>query len=459
MPSFVNNPLTIGIFFLATINFKTPLKCVSLAKRPSKKGIRMTSSKKILFSCFAGNLLEWYEFAIFGFMTHIISQQFFPSTSAFLSMMMTYAVFAIGFIIRPFGAILSGHIGDQYGRKSGLMLSIALMAMPTFLIGCLPTYEQAGVIAPLLLLLCRMIQGISLGGEFSGSVVYLIEHAPKDKPAYFASWADLGSSVGMILASLTSLLLTIYLSDENLKSFGWRLPFLGGIVFGILGYYLRRDLTETPEFKPATEKQAFGALVKKSFTASPKLFIIATTFLAINSAGYYFLVIYLPKQIMVDALPSYAMTLLPLISITAMMPATFVSAFLSDKIGQKPILYMGYLTSLALAYPTLLHTTTSHNLSLIATLHILFAISLGMCFGPRSALITKLFPTEHRYTGVSITYNIANATFGGLSPMICATMANSWGVTSPALWIIGCAIVSLVSIKLLGQRYKSLQHL
>ena len=299
----------------------------------------MTSSKKILFSCFAGNLLEWYEFAIFGFMTHIISQQFFPSSSPFLSMMMTYAVFAIGFIIRPFGAILSGHIGDLYGRRGGLMLSIALMAMPTFIIGCLPTYEQVGILAPLLLLLCRMIQGVSLGGEFSGSIVYLIEHAPKDKPAYFASWADLGSSVGMILASLTSLILTVYFPPEHLHSIGWRLPFLGAIVFGILGYYLRRDLTETPEFKPTTEKPAFGSLVKRAFSASPKIFVIATTFLAINSGGYYFLVIYLPKQIITDALPSYAMTLLPLIIITAMMPATFVSAYLSDKVGQKPILY------------------------------------------------------------------------------------------------------------------------
>ena len=407
------------------------------------------SSKKILLSCFAGNLLEWYEFAIFGFMTHVISQQFFPSSSPYLSMMMTYAVFAIGFIIRPFGAILSGHIGDLYGRRGGLMLSIALMAMPTFMIGCLPTYDQIGIAAPLLLLACRMVQGISLGGEFSGSIVYLIEHAPKDKPAYFASWADLGSSSGMILASLTSLLLTLYMPADQLTSYGWRLPFLGAIVFGILGYYLRRDLVETPEFKPSTTKPKFGSLVTQAFRASPQIFIIAITFLAINSAGYYFLVIYLPKQILVDALPSCTMTLLPVLSVVAMMPATFISAYLSDRVGQKPILYWGYLSSLALTYPAMLYTATSTNLTLIAFLHILFAISLGLCFGPRSALIAKLFPTEHRYTGVSITYNIANATFGGLSPMICATMANSWGKISPALWIIGCSIVSLISIKLL----------
>jgi len=143
---------------------------------------------------------------------------------------------------------------------------------------------------------------------------------------------------------------------------------------------------------------------------------------------------------------------LPLISIVAMMPATFFSAYLSDKIGQKPILYIGYLSSLTLAYPVMLYTITSNNFVLIVTLHILFAISLGLCFGPRSALIANLFPTEHRYTGVSITYNIANATFGGLSPMICATMANSLSVTSPALWIIGCAVVSLLSIIALDRR-------
>ncbi|WP_051908534.1 MFS transporter [Candidatus Odyssella acanthamoebae] len=211
--------------------------------------------KKIAISCFAGNMLEWYEFAVFGFLTTYISQNFFPTSSPYLATLMTYAIFATGFIMRPLGAILSGHIGDRQGRRGGLLLSITLMALPTFAIGCLPTYEQIGILAPILLLLCRMIQGISLGGEFSGSIVYLIEHSPKDRPGFYASWADLGSSVGMIAASLTSLVLTLYLSQNQMLSFGWRLPFLGGIAFGLLGYYLRRDLAETPEFKATTEKK------------------------------------------------------------------------------------------------------------------------------------------------------------------------------------------------------------
>ncbi|AIK96078.1 hypothetical protein ID47_03930 [Candidatus Paracaedibacter acanthamoebae] len=158
------------------------------------------------------------------------------------------------------------------------------------------------------------------------------------------------------------------------------------------------------------------------------------------------MVIYLPKQILVDALPSYAMTLLPLISITAMMPSTFITAYWSDKIGQIPILIVGYLSSFALAYPVLLFTTTSTTLWPIVIVHVLFAWSLGACFGPRSSLITRMFPVSHRYTGVSLTYNIANAAFGGLSPIICATIANSYGPSSPALWIIVCALISFLSV-------------
>lgn len=411
-----------------------------------------THLRKIIIGCFAGNLLEWYEFAVFGFLTNYISHQFFPASSPFLATLMTYGIFATGFIVRPLGAILSGHIGDRRGRRQGLMLSIALMALPTFAIGCLPTYDQIGILAPILLLVCRMVQGISLGGEFSGSIVYLIEHSPRDRPGFYASWADVGSSVGMIAASLTSLVLVLFLTPEQMLQFGWRIPFLAGITFGILGYYLRRDLPETPEFEPTTEKKAFGELVIDCFKDCPRTFLCSTTFLAINSAGYYFLIIYLPKQILTDSLPSYTMTLLPLISITAMLPSTFLCAYWSDKIGQIPILIIGYLSSLALAYPALLLTATSTKIWPIAVVHILYAWSLGACFGPRSALIVRQFPGKYRYTGVSITYNIANAIFGGLSPIICATIANSYDATAPAIWIIACAIVSLMSVKFLTKR-------
>jgi len=410
--------------------------------------------KKIVISCFAGNMLEWYEFAVFGFLISYISQNFFPSSNPYLATLMTYAIFATGFIMRPLGAILSGHIGDSQGRRGGLLLSITLMALPTFAIGCLPTYEQIGILAPLLLLICRMIQGISLGGEFSGSIVYLIEHSPKDRAGFYGSWADLGSSVGMIAASLTSLVLTLYFTPDEMMIFGWRLPFLGGIGFGLLGYYLRRNLTETPKFKVATEKKAWGALAAEVFKMCPRRFISCTTFLAINCGGYYFLVIYLPKQILADTLPSYAMTLLPLISITAMIPSTFMTAYWSDKIGQIPILVIGYLSSLVLAYPAVMLTTTSTTLWPIALVHILFSWSLGACFGPRSALMTRMFPTSHRYTGVSLTYNIANATFGGLSPLICATIANNYGPSSPALWIIACALISFLSVIYLARKPK-----
>ncbi len=347
--------------------------------------------------------------------------------------------------MRPVGAILSGYLGDRHGRKVGLLVSITMMAIPTFCMGILPTYDQVGIMAPLLLLICRMLQGISVGGEFSGSVVYLIEHAPRDRQAMYGLGADFGSSLGMISATLTTLVLTTALTNEQLISWGWRIPFLFGLLFGGVCYYVRKNLDESPQFLSLPKGDRVRNPLKKSFMSDPQKFMLSTLFLALNSAGYYFLIIYLPQQVgQGDDL--YLLTVLPLVSLVTLIPAYFLGAYISDRIGQVPCLVVGCLMAFVLTMPVI-YATYYMGFWWKCVFHGLFAWSLGLCFGPRSSFMVQLYPVEIRCTAISVSYNLANAGFGGLTPLLCLTFVGLFEtILGPAIWIMGTAIVSFGSV-------------
>ena len=214
---------------------------------PSSKSNRKMS-KSLMWGCFVGNALEWFDFAIYGCLASVLGKLFFPMLDPFAALLSSYGVFAAAFIMRPIGAALIGHFGDKRGRKKAFLWSFVGMAIPTAVMGLLPVYEQIGVYAPLSLVFCRMIQGLSIGGEFSGSIILLVEHAPPHRKSFFSIWADMGSSIGMIVAAVAILLLNAVLTEAELLSWGWRIPFLMSALAALGGYYLRRQLTETPEF-------------------------------------------------------------------------------------------------------------------------------------------------------------------------------------------------------------------
>lgn len=406
---------------------------------------KQTSATKIIISCFSGNVLEWYEFAIFGYLTPYISQLFFPSQDPITALLFTYGIFATGFLMRPFGAILTGYIGDSYGRKVSLTFSILIMTIPTTAIGLLPTYEKIGILAPVLILCCRLAQGISLGGEFSSSTIYLIENAPPNKRGFFGSWADMGSSVGMILATLTSIVLTSVCTKEQILEWGWRLPFLLGVILGILGLIMRQQLTETPEF--LTSRVHFTKNpIRQAICDQPFRFILSITFLAINTSGYYLLIIYLPQQA-----PAKISLYVSLVSLIIMMPATFIGAYISDKIGPFKSLYYGIISSILTILPAVYATYYFAPLW-IFIYHGLFSISLGLCFGPRSNFIVQFYPVASRCSGVAISYNIANAIFGGTAPLMAMLIVQATGSqVSPGFLVLSLAFISLISVLKLNQ--------
>lgn len=406
--------------------------------------LQPSSLSRVIISCFAGNVLEWYEFAVFGYLTPYISQLFFPDNDPAMALLFTYGLFATGFIMRPLGAILAGYIGDRHGRKASLTFSILMMTIPTTVMGLLPTYAQIGLFAPILILCCRLIQGISLGGEFSSSIIYLIENAPQNKRGFFGSWADMGSSIGMILATLTCLTLTCFLSKEQILSWGWRLPFLPGIILGILGLIMRRQLNEAPQFL-ASHPSAKNP-IQQAICEYPFKFLLSITFLAINASGYYFLIIYLPQQA-----PAQISLYLSLVSLIVMMPATFAGACMSDKIGSFKSLRWGIGSSLLTIIPAV-YSTYYLQPFWIFFCHCLFSISLGFCFGPRSHFIVNLYPVQTRCSGVAISYNIANAIFGGTAPLMAILSAQITGSRlSPGFLVLGMALISLFSVIKLNQ--------
>lgn len=407
--------------------------------------------KSLMWGCFMGNALEWFDFAIYGCLASVLGELFFPMFDPYTALLSSYGVFAAAFIMRPIGAVLIGHFGDKIGRKKAFLWSLVGMAIPTAVMGLLPVYEQIGIYAPLFLILCRMVQGFSIGGEFSGSIILLMEHAPPHRKSFFSIWADMGSSIGMIVASGAILLLNVVFTEAKLLAWGWRIPFLISSLAALGGYYLRRQLTETPEFLSQKNSRASSLWpLRIIFQKYKQKLFLAMGFLMVNTAGYYLLIIFIPNQNFSNYPKVYG-SISMVFSLIMMMPAMVGGAILSDKIGQVRCLVMGYSGCFLLAFPLLYaakYGTYFHQLVYQG----LFSLTLGFCFGPRSSFVAQIFPTAIRYSAVAISYNLGNALFGGTAPLVCALMIEQTGtMLAPAAYIAIASLISLVSVILLAR--------
>ena len=408
------------------------------------------SALKVILSCLAGNTLEWFDFAVYGYIAPLIATQFFPSKNYLASLLLMYSVFALGFLTRPLGGILFGYVGDVYGRKCALILSSFCMAIPTFCIGLLPTYDHIGVMAPVCLLICRICQGLSVGGEFTGSFLYLTEHAPIKRRGFFSCWADLGCNLGMILGSSTVAFLSTCLSKEDFATFGWRIPFLCGIILAFVGIYIRRHLRETSTF--LNNKKQDKIPLKDLLKNHPKKLFFATLLLTINALGYYILVVFIPNQNIflgkLTAAESYFMNNVVLATI---IMATFMSATLGDFINRVKIYKAGCIGCMLLAYP-LFHSMHSFGFGPFSfaghmTLLILFALFLGCCFGPRPIILVTAFPVHVRFTAIALLFSLGNGIFGGTAPLIAIFMVQKNGIMEmPAVMILCASILTLIAL-------------
>jgi MFS transporter, MHS family, proline/betaine transporter len=402
-----------------------------------------------------GNMLEWYDFAVFAFVAAAISSQFFPSDDRLAGLLNTLAVFAVGYLARPLGGILFGHLGDRIGRKRALQVSIVSMAIPTSLVACLPTHAEIGVWAAVLLTLLRLAQGFSVGGEFIGSICYLVEVAPLNKRGLFGSFAVFSTVGGMLLGSAVATGLNFALSPEAMAEWGWRLPFLGGIVLGFVGWRLRRHLYETPAFEEiVSQKKTVQHPALRAVRQMPVEVLQVGAMVLLLGVGIYTLFIWMPTyltHILTPPVPhALIVNTLAMILMISLMP---VAGRLSDRLGYKPVLVSAMVVTAIVVYPLFLWIDSRGLVAMIVAMMV-FAIVNGFLQGPTPVAMAAQFPVEIRYSAMAVGYNVSMAVFGGTAPVVATWLISKTSdLAAPAWYLTAVAVTSAVATLTLKGQY------
>ncbi|MCD6047392.1 MAG: hypothetical protein K0S08_1039 [Gammaproteobacteria bacterium] len=392
-----------------------------------------------------GSGLEWYDFAIYGSFANIIAALFFPHTNHFNAILATFGIFAVGFFMRPLGGFIFGHFGDQLGRSRVLIFTVYGMTCPTVLIGLLPTYQQAGVIAPLLLLLARVVQGLVIGGEYTGALLFLAENEIPQKRAQTSCLAMLSALGGVILGSVVVAVFTNLIGQDSLYRWGWRIPFLFGAVLGFVGYRLRHRMTETEIFlKLVEESRIVQSPASKVFRAHKRAMFLIIGVCVISGVGQYLMFTYFPSFIQHSANLSLDKVLQ--INTFGMLVIFFSVLFfakLSDRLGRRPILIGASLGFLFLSIP-IFYLLSQSSIILVILGVGLYGALVGIASAPMAALYMELFPTEVRYSGIAISYNISFALFAGTAPALAALLVKVFQTSlAPAYLLMFASLISL----------------
>ncbi|MBP1821507.1 MFS transporter [Mycobacterium sp. OAE908] len=395
-----------------------------------------------------GNLVEWYDFAVYGFLATYIAQKFFPPGNETTALLNTFAIFAAAFFMRPLGGFFFGPLADRIGRQRVLALVILLMSGSTFVIGLVPSYAVIGVAAPLLLLLLRCIQGFSAGGEYGSGACFLAEYAPDKHRGFVVSFLVWSVIVGFLLGSLTVTGLEAVLSDAAMDHYGWRIPFLIAGVLGVVGLYIRLRLEDTPDFEALREGGEVSASpLKEAISSSWRPILQIAGLVVIHNVGFYVVFTFLPSYFTktlgftkVDAFVSIAVA--SLVAIVLIPPL----GALSDRIGRKPLLITGAVGFAVFAYPLFLLLNTG-NLAAAITAHACLSAIESVFVSASLAAGAELFATRVRSSGYSIGYNLSVAVFGGTAPYVATWLvARTGNDVAPAYYVIAAAIVSLVTL-------------
>jgi len=415
---------------------------------PATDAASQTSRSRIVFAAFIGTAIEFYDFYVYATAAAlVIGPVFFPHGSATAQALSAFVTFGIAFIARPIGSFLFGHFGDRIGRKSTLVASLLVMGVSTTLIGLVPGYDSIGTLAPILLCVLRFGQGIGLGGEWGGAALLATENAPAGKRAWFGMFPQLGPSVGFLASNGLFFGLAIALSDEQFRSWGWRVPFLVSAVLVALGLYVRLKIAETPAFQAAIDRQErvkvpiaellarhwwptlLGAL---AMVVCYTLFYISTVF----SLSYGVSTLHFSR-------PSFLGLLC--VAVVFMGLATPLSAWASDRFGRKPVLIVGILAAILSGF-TMAPLLGSGQTPLVALFLIIELFLMGVTFAPMGALLPELFPTHVRYTGAGVSYNLGGILGASIAPYIAQVLAAQGGLSWVGMYVSMAAAVSLIGV-------------
>jgi MFS transporter, MHS family, proline/betaine transporter len=401
-----------------------------------------------------GNALEWYDFIVFGFFALIISKLFFPADSQYASLLYTTATFGVGFFMRPVGGLLLGIYADRRGRKAALLLIIGLMTLAIAMIAFAPTYAAIGIAAPLLILLARLLQGFSAGGEFASATSFLIESAPLRRRGFYGSWQMVGQGLAVLAGALLGAFLTRTLTPEALDSWGWRVPFLVGLIIGPVGLYVRSRLDETKVFVAsrgrAEENQSLGAAVAAHAAET----LVCMGIIIAGTISYYVILLYMPTFARTQLhLPLDQAFTAQAISLACLVVLTPLFGALSDRIGRKPIMIAALLLYLVLTYPLFSWMHDNPSLESLMVTQLVLCSLLGAFFGPMSTALAEQFPPHVRSTGLGIGYNIAVMVFGGFAPFFVTWLIGITGsAVAPAFYVMFGAAAGLVAALFLKER-------
>jgi MHS family proline/betaine transporter-like MFS transporter len=404
--------------------------------------------RKAVTGASIGNAVEWFDFAIYGFLATFIAANFFPSGNETAALLNTFAIFAAAFFMRPLGGFVFGPLGDRIGRQRVLALVILLMAGATVAIGLLPTYATIGVAAPLLLLFLRCLQGFSAGGEYGGGAVYLAEFASEKHRGLTVTFMVWSGVLGFLLGSVTVTLLQALLPADAMESYGWRIPFLIAAPLGLVGLYIRLRLDDTPQFAALSEaEQVAKSPLREAITTAWRPILQVIGLMIIFNIGYYVVFTFLPsyfiKTLHFSKTTAFvSITLASLVALILILPL----AALSDRVGRRPMLITGALAFAIFGYPLFL-LLNSGSLAAAIAAHCGLAAIEAIYVSTAVAAGVELFATRVRYSGFSIGYNVCVAAFGGTTPYAVTWLtAETGNNVAPAYYVVVAAIVSLLTI-------------
>ena len=411
-----------------------------------------TPIRRVVLASFIGTTIEWYDYFIYGTAAALVfNKLFFPSLDPFTGTVAAFGTFAVGFFARPIGGLVFGHYGDKLGRKTMLVTTLVMMGVATFLIGCLPTYTAIGVAAPVLLVVLRFIQGFGVGGEWGGAVLMVVEHGHQGRRGFYASWAQAGVPIGLLLATGIFSLLNTQLTDEQFIAWGWRVPFLIGILLLAVGLYIRLAILESPLFKKLQKEEPDRpAPIREVLRKYPHNILIAMGARFAENASFYIFTVFiyayarnqlqLDRQVILNGI---------LIASAAQFVAVPCFGALSDRVGRRPVYLFGAVFTALFAMPffLLMNTQTPG----LITLALVLAVAVGHAamYGPQAAFFSELFGTRVRYSGISLGYQLASPFAGGLAPIIAAVLlkwsgGNPWPV---AVYLIITCLITLTAIR------------
>lgn len=403
-------------------------------------------SPRVIVAGAVGSIVEYFDFAVYGYVATILAVQFFASGDPITALLATLATFAVAFVLRPVGALLFGHFGDKLGRKNALAATVIFMAIASGLIGILPSYAAIGLGATLLLVLARSLQGLAAGGELGGAASFVAEKSPKGKRGLLCSTTQMGALVGSLLASATVALLNLALGSEVMTAWGWRLPFLIAIPVGLFGLWIRNGLEESEEFQAVkgTVAEVKQAPVRIMFARYPKVLLRVVGLSILLFSAYYvayvYVNIYMQTVLGFDANFAYMSTTLTLLVSVVAMP---MFGALSDKIGRKPVFVGATIAALVLAVPAFLLFAQGGAIAVAA--QVVLGLVDSALMGVALSTYAEMFPTEIRYTGIAFGFSVGAALAGGTAPFICTWLVHATGnPLAPAFFLIGTALITLI---------------